>query len=207
MKKFLISLYFRVFFALVLFVGIGLVHGRVFEMNSRSRLFSRINQAYLAVVQFYCYSKDRCCKEDYKELRNRVQAVSQNGRYFQAELDFIMMNCSSTPELAREFGFSQFPTLMLFENGMPIQGAVLSGFPHEYDINNLIENYLGQDIDAILHDKRKERKEKEAAQLAGWAAWGPYWANGCGFGYGLGYGCYRPCGWGIYGGWGCGRCW
>lgn len=201
MKLILLRLHLRLLSAFALALIIIPLEGRVFEINSRSRLFSRINQAYLAVVQFYCCSKDKCQKEEYKELKNRVQAVSQNGRYFQADLDFIMMNCCSAPELAREFNFFKFPTLMLFANGMPVPGAVLRGFPHEYDINTLIENYLGRDIDALLHQKQKNQERKEELQIATWAAWGPYWANGCGFGYGY----CRP--WGFYGGWGCGRCW
>jgi len=191
----------RLFVVVVVLFSGSLIQSRVLDFNSRSRLFSRINQAYLAVVQFYCYSKDRCQKEDYRELKNRFQSVSQNGRYAQADLDFIMMNCSTHKELAREFGFSQFPALMLFANGMPIQGALLNGFPHECAINSFIESYAGNDIDAILRQNKKEQKQRQAAQIAGWAAWGPYWANGCGFGYGF----CRP--WGFYGGWGCGRCW
>jgi hypothetical protein len=176
---------------------------RVIDFNSRNRLFSRINQAYIAVVQFYCYSKDRCDREKYRELKNRLQSVSQNGSYLDAEIEFLMMNCSGAPGLARELGFCKYPTLVLFVNGMPLPGAQLTGFPHECDINNLIESHLGNSVDQILRQKRKDQKEREAAQIAGWAAWGPYWANGCGFGYGW----CRPCG--LYGGWGCGygRCW
>lgn len=198
------KLAFLVMFCIFMAFLASSLESRVMEYNSRNRLFSRINQAYIAVVQFYCYPKDRCGKEDYRELKNRFQSVSQNGRYLDAEIDFLMMSCYGAPELRRELGFCRYPTIVLFVNGMPVLGAQLTGFPHECDINNLIETYLGRDIDQILRQKRKDQKQREAAQIAGWAAWGPYWANGCGFGYG----CCRPWG-GFYGGcgWGWGRCW
>ena len=177
------------------------LYGRALELNSRSRLFARINESYLSIVQFYCSDRTSnayaCQKEDYKCIKSGFNAVSQNSRFKQAEIDFILMNCSCDTSIAREFCFSTFPTTMLFVNGVPVPGAILKGFAHECDINVFIESYLADNIDDVIHDKRKERKQKQQAQLAAWAAWSPYWYGGY----------YRNCGFGYYGGWGRGGCW
>jgi hypothetical protein len=177
----------------------SIINARTIELNTRSRLFSRINESYLASVLFYCCQKGDCQKQESKAIKSRFNSVSQNSSFREAEIDFVIMNCSNELSIAHDFGFSSFPTIMLFENGMPISGARITGFIHECDINALIENYLANEIDAIIHKKRKLRKQQQEAQLAAWAAWAPYWYGG--------YGCCRPCGWGFYGGWGRGCCW
>lgn len=189
----------KIIFTLLISMNYATVYTRTLELNSRNRLFSRINESYLAAVLFYCCEKKDCKKQDFKAIKSRFNSVSQNGSFREAEIDFLIMNCSCELSIAHDFGFSQFPTIMLFENGMPISGARISGFVHECDINALIENYVGNEIGAIIHQKRKDYKEKQEAQLAAWAAWAPYWY--------CGYGCCRPCGLGIYGGWGRGCCW
>lgn len=188
----------KVILLILMSMNYSSVHARTSEINSRSRLFARINESYIAIVQFYCSEKRECQKQDCKFIKSRFSSVSQNSSYREAEIDFIIMNCSCDMTIAKEFSFSTFPTIMIFMNGMPVQGACLSGFVHECDINALIEDYLGNEIDAIIHRKRKERKQKQEAQLAAWAAWGPWYG---------GYGCCRPYGWGLYGGWGRGCCW
>lgn len=184
------------------------LEARVLELHSRLRLFSRINESYLAVVQF-CYcdqkSKSSCNNNRYRPIKESLQAVSNNSKFRQADIDFIVMNCNGNRSIAQEFGINSFPVLMLFVNGLPLQNAYLTGYAHECTINAFIEDNLVAEIDNVLHYKRKEQKRKEEAQYAALAAWGPYWYNGCGWGYGYG-GC-RPCGWGLYGGWNCGRCW
>lgn len=175
------------------------LQGRVSEVNSRNRLFSRINQASMVVAQFYFCERgachEKCQKEDYRDIKSSLRAVSQNNRFIQAEIDFVLMNGCCDPCVAQEFSFSRYPTLMLFVNGMPIPGARLTGFVHECDINSFIERYLGNDIDDIIAEKKEDRQQEQAVQLAAWSAWGPYWYGGY----------YRPCGWGFYGGCGWGR--
>lgn len=184
-----------------LFFVVIFVQCRTIEINSRSRLFARINESYIAAVQFYCYDrKSPCQKSDYQELKARFNAVSQNSSYRQANIDFILMNCKGDRSITRELGISKLPTLMLFVNGMPIPGAQISGFAHECDMNALLENYLGNTIDKILDQKAEDRAREQELQIAAWTAWGPYW--NCGYGYG----CCRP-GWGFYGSWGGGCGW
>ncbi len=179
------------------------IYSRFIELNSRSRFFSRINESYLSVVQFY--STDNACapnqissKQAAKELKSRFNSVSQNSSFRQADIDFIMVNCDTDCSIARDLGFSRLPIIVIFAGGIPVPGARLDGFVHECDINAFIESYLSQDIDTIIHKKRKEYKQRQQAQWAAWAAWGPCWYN-----WG---GCCRPCGWGFYGGWGGGGC-
>jgi hypothetical protein len=191
--------YMKLFFCSLFVVS---TNARTLELNSRSRLAARINQSYLAAVQFYgCQTNcsNDCQKQDYKIMKSRFNAVSQNSRFRQAGIDFIIMNCSSDFSVAQDFGFSSLPAVMLFVNGMPVPGASLYGFVNEFDVNALIENSLGNEIDNVLYQKQQDYEQKQEMQLAAWAAWAPYWYGG--------YGCYRPCGFGMYGGFGRGCCW
>lgn len=188
----------------ILFIIPSFIEARVIEINSRNRLFARINESFISVVQFYCYDRKNknCCHiNDYKDIKSRFNAVSQNNRYRRAEIDFILMNCNGEPCIAQEFGFSTMPALMIFVNGMPEPGARINGFVHECDINALIERYLSNDINDIIDQKIEDKERAQEAQIAAWTAWGPYW--NCGYGYG----CYRPYGFGFYGNWGGGCCW
>jgi hypothetical protein len=180
---------------------------RIVEPKSRNTFFSEVNNAPLAVVQFYsrqlCDAKQKNVLSVYQCLKQRLYAVSQNSRFCYADITFILMDVSCDSLLCNDLCISTLPTMQLFVNGRPLlygKGPIhIDGIVSEIDINQFIEDYLGMEIEQVTNARAAHDKDVEQAKLAAWAAWAPYWY--CGY--------YRPvsCGWGWGLGGGCGWCW
>lgn len=188
--------------ALLIFLPllVAKMNARLIEVDTRTRLFSHINRASLAVVYLYEFNKkcrDRCQKERVRYEKERIRSVSENRRYHYANVVFIALNVLYEPDIAHEFGIYSLPAVVLFRNGNLVNNGQLSGeCLNELNVVSFIDENVGEDINEIVQEKKEHEERLEEAYLSSWYYLQPYYCGPCyrwGCGFGAGYCCSPWC--------------
>lgn len=157
------------------------------------------------VVAYLYESEPHCMRKERKQViakNNAVlKAISRDGRYQAAGIDFVTTNLSKDHAcgLKQEYDIRDQDSLLLFakEEVVPTQ---LTGTFNRAEVENFIESQWGDKIETILKAQEQERKQRLAELKASYAYWGTgpygppvgYWGGYGGYGgYGGGYG-YGP---------------
>ena len=183
------------FFLLTLIISFN-SDARVAEVPG-NRFFSCVNKVPVVVALFF-RNTNRAAYDQYRLLKKRMEAVSNNETYKYARVLFIGCNLCSDASLARnpDLAITTTPVVMLFKNGIPV-GSVrapvtLTGCFTEVQLSRFINAHIGDTIKSIAQQQQEYEKELVKSGLAyGYYGYGlrPYycWPH---YGYGYGYGGY-----------------
>jgi len=178
----------------------GVVHARrVLVVKSEKRFDYMISKHSLAVVYFYNEpkakrGKNRCVGQT--ALDRAVGVLASSRSYRDGGLFFLKVNAcrADLANIMRDYNVTTMPTFMLFKNGTPLRGkdrkpVTLSGFVDGATLQDFIDAYLADDINARIEQKAIDRARREAARFYYWNYWGPGYGYYSGYPYGrLGFG-------------------
>ncbi len=201
--------------ALLMLIGLVCIpslNAKYKKARSVDSFYGLLARAPYAVALFYDKSKDNmrdeAIRRSIKDLEIMFRSLSKNPAYKEADLQFIRVDVArrDLSSLAEQYRIRYYPTAMTFV-GRELVGQPIAGKLYREQLQSLINQNLGQKMQAVMKEKQKQRqRELQRARIRAyqWAAWGPYWYGGYGgyYGYrpywGRGYG--RPWG-GVYFGW------
>lgn len=174
-----------------------------------------INNQY-AVLMLYKEDKetrkDKQLTTKLRQLRETFKAVSNEPFYKEADLLFLTINVADKEVnyIPNKLQIQKLPAFVIFKNSKPLrtmagssagQSAILSGFVDRGNLQDFIDQNIGDDLEDVLDEKAEIRKrELEEAKIRSYYA--PRFYVGVGYGY--------PYSWypyGYYGGWGWGWGW
>lgn len=190
MKRFMVGL------ALVLgFVGGSclLARARVTKPKSEKRFDRVLRKRRFAVALFYELEK----KEKNRiidETERSFVATSKSRLYREPGVAFMTVNVGreQLSDLDEDFGVTTFPTVLLFNNGVPVRDKsekiiMLQGAFNRDMLDKFIREHLGKDLKKRMEEIQEERRLRRAASLY----YGPsfYWGYPY---YGSSYRFYSP---------------
>jgi hypothetical protein len=201
---------------LCVFVGLQVkpISARMRERHVKSeRQFDKLlSHAELAVVMFYeknagvrrherkspdSVALHKEVRADAERLEYMFSTVSRTSRYREAGVFFLTINCAydALNALASRYGITQFPSFVLFEDGIRVKDngkstTLASDTVSSEQLREFIDTYLNQHIEDIIEDKAEARERAIERNLYYWGGWGypsyPYYYWNYPY-YGYGY--------------------
>jgi len=170
-------------FLLALAVTTLSLQARFYQPIGEGQFYKYIeNRHALNVALFIPYAEKEADVEKLDLLEETFRFISTKDRYRDADVAFINVYLQELPDLAGDLRLSiEKPTLMLFKDGQVVRvdGKIFkqTGYFNKLEIQDLIEEYFGKDINdrlakkaqlerARLEDRAKQMQEQAAAQAS-----------------------------------------
>lgn len=157
----------KLFSAKMLFVVLSAVslhvHGRgISNVYSVRRFDDMIQSAPFAVVVLYNESDSTPVWQQRKNdrLEDALESVSRDRLYQDADVEFVMLNVADgkLQDVAKDFGVTQFPSVLLFKNGYAVERGSrptqLSGYAGSSSLKGFINNHLRTAMHDYVDDQR-----------------------------------------------------
>lgn len=148
-------------------LGVSVLQARVINIKTEERFMSVIKNNPLAVVYFYDVDTNEYLKRGkrYETINNNykvLNSIAANNRYKQARIAFYGVNVGKeiAQRLKKRYNLTAKDTFALFRNGKMYSDDFLVGEVSRWDLEDFIEDYFGNFIDAktIKKPARKTRQ-------------------------------------------------
>lgn len=138
-----------------------IIDARIKDVRNERKFSVRMDGTPFGVVLFYCTDKaDKDTQRMIRYLKRDLQYVVEAGLYQNAQVSLLGIDVKreDLDSVARTFNVDQYPTILLFKGGSPVQNkqgkiVALRGFASRAAIRAFIDKNMREDVMDFMRDK------------------------------------------------------